>query len=76
MAAILFFCNSEGMTSFPHNLGLDTQPRFGLALSESLNLYNFLINWWIFMKIVAKCLTIVILSYQGHVKVCNPIPLT
>ena len=63
------------MTSFPHNLVLDTQPRFGLALSESLNLYNFLINWWILIKIVAKCLTFVILSYQVHVTVCNPIPL-
>ena len=28
------------------------------------------------MKIVVKCLTFVILSYQVHVKVCNPIPLT
>ena len=27
------------------------------------------------MKIVAKCLTFIILSYQVHVKVCNPIPL-
>ena len=61
--------------SFLHNLVLDTQPRFGLTLTESLNLYNFLINWWILMKIVAKCLTFVILSYQVHVKVCNPIPL-
>ena len=27
------------------------------------------------MKIVAKCLAFVRLSYQVHVKVCNPIPL-
>ena len=28
------------------------------------------------MKIVAKCLDLRSLSYQVHVKVCNPIPLT
>ena len=38
------FCNSEVMTSLPHNLALDSQPRFGLTQSEFLNLYNFLIN--------------------------------
>ena len=38
------FCNSEAMTSLPHNLALDSQPRFGLTQSEFLNLYNFLIN--------------------------------
>ena len=27
------------------------------------------------MKLVAKCSTFVCLSYQAHVKVCNPIPL-
>ena len=64
------------MTSFPHNLVLDIQPRFGLAQSTFLNLYNFLINWRILMKIVAKCLAFVSLPYQVHVKVCNPIPLT
>ena len=69
------FCNSEGMTSYPHNLALDTQSRFGLALSDFLNLYNFLINWRILMKIVAKCLAFVSLTYQAHAKVCNPIPL-
>ena len=49
------FCNSEGMTSFPHSLILDLQPHFELTLSECLNLYNFLINLPIFMKILAKC---------------------
>ena len=38
------FCNSEVMTSLPHNLALDSQPRFGLTQSEFLNLCNFLIN--------------------------------
>ena len=28
------------------------------------------------MKIVAKCSTFVSLSYEVHVKVCNPIPLS
>ena len=63
------------MTSFPHNLVLDIQPRFGLAQSTFLNLNNFLINWRILMKIVAKCLAFVSLTYQVHVKVCNPISL-
>ena len=63
------------MTSFPHNLVLDIQPHFGLAQSTFLNLYNFLINWRILMKIVAKCLAFISLSYQAHVKVCNPIAL-
>ena len=44
MAVILIFCNSEVMTSLPHNLVLDSQPRFGLTQSQFLNLYNFLIN--------------------------------
>ena len=64
------------MTSFPHNRVLNTQPRFALALSEFLNRYNFLMNLQIFMKIVAKCSAFVSLSYQVHVKVCNPIPLS
>ena len=38
------FCNSEIMTSLPHNLALDSQPRFELTQSEFLNLFNFLIN--------------------------------
>ena len=38
------FCNSEAMTSLPHNLALDSQPRFGLTQLEFSNLYNFLIN--------------------------------
>ena len=38
------FCNSEFMTSHPHNLALDSQPRFGFTQLEFLNLYNFLIN--------------------------------
>ena len=62
------------MTSFPHNLVLDIQARFGLAQSTFLNLYNILINWRIFMKIDAKCLACVSLSYQVHVKVCYPFP--
>ena len=38
------FCNSEVMTSLPHNLILDSQPCFGLTQSEFLKLYNLLIN--------------------------------
>ena len=38
------FCNSEVMTSLPHNLALDLQPRFGFKQLDFLNLYNFLIN--------------------------------
>ena len=49
------FCNSEVMTSLPHNLVLDSQPRFGLTQSKFLNLYNYLINERIFIKFVAKC---------------------
>ena len=64
------------MTSFPHNLVLDSQPRFGLTQFEFLNLYNFLINLSIFMKIDTKCSDFVSLSYQVQVKVCNPISLT
>ena len=61
--------------SFSHNLVLDSQPRFILTSSEFLNLYNFLINQQIFMKLVAKRSAFVSFSYQIHVKVCNPIPL-
>ena len=65
------------MTSFPHNLVLDLQPRFGLTQSEFLNHYNFLINKRFFLKIVANCSAFVSLSYKLHVlvKVCYPIPL-
>ena len=49
------FCNSEVMTSLPHNFALDSQPRFGLTQLEFLNLYNFLINYRIFIRFVAKC---------------------
>ena len=63
------------MTSFPHNLVLNSQPRFGLRPSECLNLYNFLINQQIFMKLVEKCSASASLSDTVHVKVCNPIPL-
>ena len=63
------------MTSFPHNLVLDSEPRFGLTQFEFLNLYNFLINKPIFMKIVAKSSDLISLSYTVQVKVCNPIPL-
>ena len=76
MAGFFFFYNSEVMTSFPHNLLLDSQPRFGLTQFEFLNLYNFLINSPIFMKIVAKCSDFLSLSYQVQEKVCSPIPLT
>ena len=62
------------MTSFPHNLVLDSAS-FGLTLSECLNLYNFLKNQQVFMKLVAKCSASVSLSDQVHVKVCNPIPI-
>ena len=68
-------CNSEVITSFPHNLVLDSQPRFGLTPSEFLNLYNFLINKRIFMKLVAKCSAFASLTYQVYVKFCNHIPL-
>ena len=68
-------CNNEGMTSFPHSLVLDLQPRFGLTKSESLNLNNFLINLLIFMKIAAQCSAFVSLSYKVHGKICIPIPL-
>ena len=64
------------MTSFPHNLVLDIQPRFGPAQSTFLNLSYLLINWRILMKFVSKCLAFVSLSYQVRVKVCNPIPLS
>ena len=63
------------MTSFPHNLVLDSQPRFGFTPSEVLNLYNFLIDYRMFMKIVAKYSAFSCLPYQVHVKNCNPIPL-
>ena len=63
------------MTSFPHYLVLDSQPRFGLKKLEFLNLYNFLIDYRILMKLDAKCSAFESLSYHEHVKVCNPIPL-
>ena len=63
------------MTSFPHNLVLDSKPRFGLTPSECLNLYNFLINQRVFMELFAKGPASVSLFEQVHVKVCNPIPL-
>ena len=72
---ISFICNSEGMASFSHNLVLDSQPRFGLTPSECLNLYSFLINQQVSMKLVAKCSASVSQSDQVYVKVCNPIPL-
>ena len=61
--------------SFPHNLILDSQPRFGLTQFEFLNLNNFLIKKPIFMKIFVKFSDFVSLSYEVQVKVCNPIPL-
>ena len=63
------------MTSFPHNLVLDPQPRFGLTPVEYSLLYNFLISKPILMKIVAECLACVCLSYKVHLAVCNPFPL-
>ena len=63
------------MTSFPHNLVLDSQPRFGFTPSQFLNLYDFLIDLQIFMKIGAKCSAFLSLAYQVHVKVCNHISL-
>ena len=63
------------MASFPHDLVLDSQPRFGVTQSEFSNLYNFLISVQIFMKFVAKCSAFVNLSCQEHGNVCNPIPL-
>ena len=63
--------------SFPHNLVLDSQPRFGLTQADFSNLYIyiFLINYQIFMKSVAKCSSFVNLSCQEHVNVCNHILL-
>ena len=61
--------------SFPHNLVLDSQPRFEITKLEFLNLYNFLINKRIFIKFVAKCSAFISLSNQVHVKGCFPIPL-
>ena len=60
------FCNSEVMTLFPHSLVW--------TRSEFLNLHNFLINWLIFIKIVAKCSAFNSLSYKEHVTVNDPIP--
>ena len=69
------FYNSEVMTSLPHNLVLDSQPRFGLTKSEFLNLYNFLINQRIFIKFVAKCLSLQSPTSEFKDNFCNPIPL-
>ena len=63
------------MTSFPHYVVLDSQPRLGLTQSEFLNLFNFLIECRIFMKLFANCSAFASLSYQEHVKVFKPIPL-
>ena len=41
---LFFLCNSEVMTSFPHNLLLVSQTCFKFAPSKVLDLYNFLIN--------------------------------
>ena len=65
MAVILFFVI---VRSIPHNLVLESQPGFGLIPLEFLNLYNFLINKRIFMKIVAKCLVFISIAYQVRVK--------
>ena len=72
---LIQFCISMAMMAFPHNLVLDSQPRFGLTPSKCFNLYNFIINQRVFMKLVAKCSASVSLSGQVHVKVYNPIPL-
>ena len=63
------------MTSFPHYLVLDSQPLFGPTQLEFLNLYTFLIDYRIFMKLFANCSAFTSLSYQEHVKVCNPTSL-
>ena len=75
MLFYFIFCNSEVLTSFPHNLVLDTQPRFGLTQSEFLNNHNVLINLRIFMKIAARCSAFINLSYKVHLKVCYLISL-
>ena len=64
------------MKSFPHNLVLDSQPRFGFIQSEFSNLYNFLKNWRIFIKFVAKCLSFQPSSFEFENNLCNPISLT
>ena len=64
-----FFCNSEVMTSFPH-----LTASFWTHTIRRFNLYNFLLNWFIFVKSVAKCSAFVSLSYKVLEKVCNPIP--
>ena len=63
------------MTSFPHSLVLNSQPCFGLTQSEFLNLYNFLINERIFIKVVAKCRSLQSLSSEFKDNLCNPIRL-
>ena len=40
-----------------------------------LNLYNILKNLLIFMKFVAKCLAVFILSCKVHEQVCDSCPL-
>ena len=75
MAIISVFSDSEVMTSFTHNLILNSHPRFGFTQSEFLVLHKFKINKRIFMKIDAKCSAFFSPSYQVQVKVCNPIPL-
>ena len=63
------------MTSFPHNLVLDSKPRFELTQSKFSNHYNFLINKRIFIKFVAKCSSLQPLSSEFKDNLCNPIPL-
>ena len=48
---------------------IPSQPRFGFVHIRILNRYSFLINWFIFMKFVAKRLAIFSLSYKEHVAV-------
>ena len=70
------FYNSEVLTSLPHNLVLDPQPRFGLTQSDFLKLYNFLITKRIFIKFIAKCKSLQLPSSEFKDNLCNPIPLT
>ena len=61
--------------SFPHNLVLDSQPRFGFIQSEFLNPCHFPINWRIFIKFAGKCKSLQPLSFEFVDNLFVPIPL-
>ena len=64
------------MTLFPHNLVLDSQPRFGLAQSEVLNLNNLLLNVLAdFHENCCKVSSLQPLSSEFKDNLSNPIPI-